>query len=185
MSIIVRAALALAISASLAGCAGPSGPPVPERVMTAADYAAAVSETRDVYEKTTRYKAPATERGGFDTVLLRAWQVDGGPVLYQLYVSDHYDQRWRFYHSAHDSAGRKLSMTQISREVSYCGRYGCTYFETVGLNIDRAYLEGAVQDGMSFKLSGKAGEEYFYVSGDYIKGFLVATEKASLVVKPI
>ncbi len=133
----------------------------------------AISVQRDDFKKITNYKGPNASPNIFDRLFLRAWKTDEtGSINYQIYVMDYYDGDWRFYNSAYDSNGNRLDTTIISRDVGSCSRYGCSHYEHLGLNVSREYLEKNQESGIRFKLSGKAGEEVFFIAGGYIKAFL-------------
>ena len=133
----------------------------------------AISITRDDFKKVTNYKGPNASQNFFDEVFIRAWKTDAtGIITYQIYVVDYYNGDWRFYNSAHDSNGNSLNTTQISRHVGSCNRYGCSHEEHLGLNVTREYLEKNQYSGIRFKVSGKAGEEIFFMPGGYINAFL-------------
>lgn len=133
----------------------------------------AISIQRDDFKKTTNYKGPNASPDILDQVFIRAWKTDAtGSITYQIYVMDYYNGDWRFYHSAYDSNGNSLNTTQISRDVGSCSRYGCSHEEHLGLNVTREYLEKNQDSGIRFKVSGKAGEEVFFIPGGYIKAFL-------------
>lgn len=134
---------------------------------------AAISVQRDDFKKITNYKGPNASSDILDLVFLRAWKTDAtGSVTYQIYVMDHYYTDWRFYSSAYDSNGNSLDTTLISRNVGSCSQYGCSHDEHLGLNVSQAYLENNQDNGIRFKVSGKAGEEIFFIPGGYIKAFL-------------
>jgi hypothetical protein len=137
--------------------------------------AKAISTQRDDFKKMTNYKGPNAATELFDQLFIRAWKHDKlDAVSYQIYVLDHYYGDWRFYQTAFDSNGSNLNVTQISRDVSSCNRYGCAKEEHLAVNLSRDYLEKNKETGIRFKLSGKAGEEVFFIPSGYIKGFLTA-----------
>lgn len=131
---------------------------------------------RDDFKKLTNFQGPNASGNILDNVLLRAWKFDRtGTTSYQIYVADYYTREWRFYDSAYDSRGTRLDATLISRDVSSCSRYGCGFQEHIGINVSRQYLEENKATGIRFKISGKAGEEIFYIPSAYVKAFLLAT----------
>jgi hypothetical protein len=133
----------------------------------------AVSIQRDDFKKLVNYKGPNVAREWGDFVFIRAWKNEKtANISYQIYVEDYYSGDWRFYNTAYDSNGERLSTTLISRKVSGCSRYGCSYTEHVGLDITREYLEKNKESGIKFKLSGKAGEEIFSIPGSYVQAIL-------------
>ncbi|WP_162860593.1 hypothetical protein [Pseudothauera hydrothermalis] len=135
--------------------------------------AGAISVQRDDFKKVTKYEGPNAADNVFDKLFIRAWKIDGTEdVGYQIYVMDYYNGDWRFYNSAYDSNGNSLKTTLISRDVGSCNRYGCSHYEHVGLNVSREYLAKNQDSSIRFKISGKAGEEVFFIPGAYIKAFL-------------
>lgn len=176
--------LVIATALMLSACVAP-----PPRLNTSDPQAvsSAISVQRDDFKKVTNYKGPNTSSDIFDQVFIRAWKSDAtGTTDYQIYVADYYSGDWRFYNSAFDSNGNNLDVTVISRDVDSCSRYGCSHTEHIGLNITRGYLEKNQEVGIRFKLSGKAGEEIFYIPAGYIKAFLAATkiEKQAAMASP-
>ncbi len=146
------------------GCAAPGGP--------SATAPTPVKETRDEFRKVTEYRGADVHPYLQDDVFIRAWRPDGQAVRYQIYVVHYYSGDWRFYASAHDLDGKTHDVTLISRDVVGCSRYGCSKTETIGLNVDRAYLERYRATGVTFKLYGRAGEKVFTLPSDFIANFL-------------
>lgn len=150
---------------------------IPQKPSLDANNQQAVSEQivvkRDDYKKQTEFIGPNIAPDKlFDLLFIRAWKSDGSDRAdYQIYVMDHYYGEWRFYNSTWDSKGQQLDTIEISRDVDTC-RYRCSFNEHVGINISHAYLDRNKDSGVNFKISGKAGEETFYIPSGYIKGFL-------------
>lgn len=167
----IRAILFLVASAcALSACVAPA-PRL--NVSDPQAVSSAISVQRDDFKKITNYKGPNASPDILDQVFLRARKADAtGSITYQIYVMDYYNGDWRFYNSAYDSNGNSLDTTLISRDVGSCSRYGCSHEEHLGLNVSRAYLEKNQDSGIRFKVSGKAGEEVFFIPGGYIKAFL-------------
>lgn len=163
--------VALVSAIVLSACAAP-GPRI--NLNDSQAVAGAISVQRDDFKKVTNYKGPDAAVGMFDSLFIRAWKTDAtGNVDYQIYVIDYYDGEWRFYNSAYDSNGNRLDTTQISQDVGSCSAYrGCSHFEHLGLNVTREYLEKNQENGIRFKVSGKAGEEVFFIPSAYIKAVL-------------
>lgn len=134
----------------------------------------AITVQRDDFKKMTNFKGPNASPDILQKLFLRAWKTDAtGTISYQIYVMDYYRGDWRFYNEAYDSNGTSLDTTIISRNVDSCSRYGCWHEEHLGLNVTRDYLESHQASGIRFKVSGKAGENVFYIPSGYIKGFLL------------
>lgn len=138
------------------------------------NFNADVRVERDDYKKVTNFRAINAAANRFETLMLRAWRHDGGELIYQIYVTDYYSTgSWRFYEEAHDRSGHRFDVTLIGREVGSCSAYsGCSHFETVGLNIERAYLERHQESGIDFRVSGRAGTADFFLPPEYVQSFL-------------
>ncbi|MEG0082640.1 MAG: hypothetical protein RR775_12170 [Massilia sp.] len=132
----------------------------------------------DEFKKVTEYRTPSVVRelwGG--DIFIRGWKNDGETeTKIQIYVIDNYAGEWRFYNSAYDSNGNKLSFQSIDRSVLSCRR-GCTYSEHLAINVSKKYLQDNGSDGIRFKISGKAGETVKFVPAAFIKGFLSSIDK--------
>lgn len=170
-----RALVGAVAIASLAACA-----PLPQaKLLTATDWQARVKTKYDEFKKVTTYEGGEISRSYVDAMFLRAWRYDSkrDEVVYQIYVADYYNGEWRFYDEAWDSNGKRLDTTLIARKVGSCTSSGCNHFEHVGVNVTKAYLEQAQAEGVRFKLSGRSGEQVFFLPPAYIGAFLAATEK--------
>jgi len=132
----------------------------------------------DNFKKTTNITAPNITKKKWgqvrrDQLFLRAFKNDKTKnILYQIYVADYYEGDWRFYNSAHDSNGNRLNLTKIDRKTISCTVDVCSHKEHIALNVTIKYLEANSNSGISFKVSGKAGEEVFFIPSAYIKAFL-------------
>ena len=136
----------------------------------------AISVKRDDFKKITNYTGPNAASFS-DALFIRAVKTDAGSMTYQIYVMHTYSGEWRFYNSTYDSKGTPLDTTLISRDVITCaGSYGCTHQEHLGLNVSREYLEQNQQLGIRFKVSGRAGEEVFFIPPAYIRAFLAVAK---------
>lgn len=128
---------------------------------------------RDEFKKQTRFTGPNTASEDYDLLMLRATKADAtGAVSYQIYIADYYSGEWRFYNSTYDSNGAKLETIVISRDVTGCDRTGCGHKEHLAIPVTLKYLEESTSSGIRFKISGKAGEEVFFLPGPYIQTFL-------------
>ena len=138
-----------------------------------ASIASKIEIKRDDFKKQTEYKGPNCSEIYNDMVFIRAWKHDYlNELIFQIYVMDYYNEDWRFYTTAWDSDGNRLETIQISRDVGYCGRYGCSHYEHIGLNISKEYLESKIDSGLQFEISGKGGKEIFSIPPSYIRAFL-------------
>ena len=165
ITLFISAFLLSACASMLAPDVNPSDPQAVAR---------AISIKRDEFKKVTNYTGP--DAANFpDSVFIRAWKPDNGRISYQIYVRDQYEGDWRYYDSAHDANGNRLVTTLIDREVLTCHR-GCTLWEHLGINVSREYLEKQQHQGIRFKISGKAGEEIFFIPPAYIKAFLAVVK---------
>lgn len=171
----MKAFIAAIVAVSIFGCAEPR-PRLNINDPTAVS--SAIKVKRDDFKKQTEYIGPnAASDTLSDGLYLRAWKFDGSEKSeFQIYVMDHYYKEWRFYDSAYDSKGTKLDAMVISRKVDSCSQYSCSHIEHIGINVTRDYLENNQDTGINLKISGKAGEEIFYLPAGYIKAFL-ATAK--------
>lgn len=135
--------------------------------------AAGVKSEHDEFKKQTRFTGPNSASEDYDLLMLRATKTDAtGAISYQIYVADYYSGEWRFYKSAYDSKGEKLETILISRDVTGCDRTGCGHKEHLAIPVTLKYLEENMSSGVRFKISGKAGEEVFFIPGPYIQTFL-------------
>lgn len=132
--------------------------------------------TKDNFKKQILYVGPKyTEFSTGGYVLLRAWKDASNNSAYQIYVKDWYPGEWRFYDSAYDSKGNELDTISIDRKVDSCNKLGCSFEEHVGINVTRNYLMQNRLTGISFKLSGRAGEKVLYIPPAYIEAFVKST----------
>ncbi len=130
----------------------------------------------DDVNKITKFTGPNGADNKFKTLYIRAWKIDGvDKIDYQIYVKDYYTGGWRFYNSSWDSKGTQFTTIIIGRDTD-CIRYGCAYYETLGLNVTREYLEKSLDSGISFQISGKGGKEVFTIPAEYIKAFLAVAK---------
>lgn len=160
----------LALLTPLLGCVA-TAPKL--NLYNVAEVSQAISVKRDDFEKSSRFSGPNASIKPFDNVFIRAWKFDGSNALkYQIYVQDYYEGGWRFYSIAFDSNGVMLKTIVISRDVGSCTKYGCSYNEHIGIDVSESYLKENTRNGINFKLSGKSGEEFFFIPGAYIEAFL-------------
>lgn len=135
----------------------------------------AVTKERDDFKKVTWYRGREAPAHKYDTVILRAYKHDRLPTRYQIYVSDHYENGWRFYDTAHDINGQRLNLIEISREVGVCDQRGCSHYEDVAISVSRGYLEANSKSGIKFQISGRGGKEVFTLPAEHIAEMLDAT----------
>lgn len=132
----------------------------------------------DEFEKVTTFRGPLVggiygEHGSH--VYIRAWKKNDS-FTYQLYTVDNFPGDWKFLETAFDSNGIELPTTPISRKVDQCGKNGCWFYEIVGVDVTREYLEKNMGDGIRYKLRGKAGEAVYSIPPEIIKGFLLVVK---------
>ncbi|MBW2740642.1 MAG: hypothetical protein JRE64_17775 [Deltaproteobacteria bacterium] len=131
----------------------------------------------DGFEKVTKFTGPYFKLDYDSYVFIRAWKFDiNNKLSYQIYVKDRYYGDWKYYNTSYDSNGNRMDFTLIHRDVDSCGGSGCHLIEHIGLNVDENYLKKHIKSGIYFKISGKAGEQIFYLPGSYINAFLNITK---------
>ncbi len=154
----------------LTGCAAPA-PKL--NIYDSQAIAGQIIVKRDDFQKSTDYIAPNIANEIGDILRIRAWKFENtSQTAYQIYVADYYYGDWRFYKSTFDSNGNRLDTTLISRKVESCSRYGCYHTEHLGINVTKDYLEKNKETGITFKVSGTAGEAVFSIPGAYIQAIL-------------
>ena len=149
------------------------------------DIASSVVVKHDEFKNVTSFDGPnCAPDAPDDGVLIRAWKMRNGDMHYQLYVQDEYTYElvrggpgWRFYSSSNDSDGNNLETIRISKHVSWCGVNACSYREILGITVTRDYLEERKTRGIRFKISGRNGEEVFYIPATYVQAFLSVVPK--------
>ena len=134
----------------------------------------AIKVQRDSFEKITSYIGPNASDFP-NSVFIRVRKPDEGRTSYQIYVRDQYEGDWRYYDSAHDQDGTGLDTTVIDRQVVTCNR-GCVLWEHLGINVSRAYLENFQERGIRFKISGKRGQNIYFIPPAYISAVLSAVK---------
>ena len=127
--------------------------------------------SRDQYLKANFRTGPDLSPVPYKSLFLHAMQADAKPWFYHISVRDQYSGQWRFYDSANDIDGNKLSFVSVDRKTDNC-KYGCDFYETMSIAVSREYLESRRYRGLNFKISGKAGERIVDVPPGYVSGFL-------------
>lgn len=166
-----RLAILTSICAALAGCA--SQPNMVPSDTPSEAWAGKVELRRDDFERTTTIKAAELQDNG-NTVFLRSVRSDSLPnedgiILYVVARMD----SWKFIDRAFTNDGKPWPLTVVSRDVRYCSRYGCSLAEHVAVHLPRSYLATKTDRGFEVKLAGKRGDQFTYVPGTYIQGFLM------------
>ncbi|HKH19544.1 MAG TPA: hypothetical protein VKB53_01305 [Gammaproteobacteria bacterium] len=165
--------LLLIASVLLAACATPIEQQAPQSISSAVE----VKDT--AFDKDITYTGPViyTSSGDNDLqYLLRAWKnKKTDNTGYQLYIDVSYaDADWRSYESASFTSGSTVNAATIDNDV-YCGAYGCTYYETLGIPVTAAFLNRKSVTGFNVRLNSHSGQETFVkVSPNYIQGFMQA-----------
>lgn len=78
-------------------------------------------------------------------------QMDGA------HISVSYQSPWRFFESAYDASGTKLTVLRVNRDVGYCGSYvGCALHEQIAVQFPAGHLDRFVL-GISIKLYPQKG----------------------------
>jgi len=131
----------------------------------------------DNFKKQTRFIGPNIAKYKEEAIFIRAWKKYGSNlVTYQIYIRDRYYREWRFYNQAFDSKGNNLDLTEIKQDFEFkYNKY--VFYEDVGINVDRKYLNNSLEYGISMQLYSKKGDkEWIYIPGGYIKGFLTRVD---------
>jgi hypothetical protein len=109
---------------------------------------------------------------------IRGWvDKSSGAATYQLYVQTGYLWHWRFWQAAADDHAGPHQVVPIDRTVEDCGGGLCAYDETVGVELDDAFIRSRA-GGFQLKLSGQSGDELILsVSQDQIAPVLAAVDQ--------
>lgn len=169
-SLIVGLVAALALSA----CAVREYAP-PGAIAASADWSQQVTKKRDDYKKAVTTEG-AVLSSGRSKFFLRAVELDAEPAKPSMvvYVMSVYDGDWRFYRSANTIDGKSWKPLIVDRDVLACSRYGgCSHIEHLVIDFGPEYIRAHVERGIDFKISGKGGEETFYLPPNYIAAFLL------------
>lgn len=168
---MIKLAVLTSMSALVIGCANaPDAMPIdfqPEA------WASRVDIRRDDFERTTTIKGADLNDNG-QTAFLRSTRSDALPnedglVLYVIARMD----EWKFIDRAFTNDGQSWPLTAITRDVRGCSRYGCSLVEHVAVHLPRSYLATKTDRGFEVKLAGKRGDQFTYIPGNYVQGFLM------------
>lgn len=169
----MRTHLLAAAAATLIGaCAAP--PPNPAYlVLTPEQWARDVVHDRDAYQRVTVIRGKTLDKSDY-SVFLRSSRADAEPdkdgiVMYVVAMT----REWKFLERAFSLDGQEWPLTQIDRDVGYCGLQGCSLYEHVAVHLPRSYLASKTADGIDIKLTGKRGDQLAFVPGPYVQGFLL------------
>jgi hypothetical protein len=165
----------LALALGTTGCAvrNPSSPGV---IPSAAEWSQKVTKNRDNYKKAVTTEG-AVLSSGRSKFFLRAVEMDAEPAKPSMvvYVMSVYDGDWRFYRTANTIDGKRWEPMIVDRSVLACSRYGgCSHAEHLVIDFGPSYLQSNVETGIDFKISGKGGEESFYLPPNYIAAILAS-----------
>jgi len=96
------------------------------------------------------------------SVTLRSFESDIR-VSHQLYFYITYsDSDWRFYNGINLVGGRTLDTDILDRNVIGCGHaLGCTYSETLTLDVTGAVFEDALKRGLRFRLNSRFSDNFW------------------------
>jgi hypothetical protein len=127
----------------------------------------------DRFEK--RYRVATPE---YNKLRLRGTVNESGNVLLvQLYVDLVFNESWGFVRNAVDTDGRSHGVIRIDTNTDCKTRLvGCLLTETVGIQLDQAYLESK-RGGFEIKAFG-AKEKIIKVPGEVVEAFLAGLERA-------
>lgn len=141
---------------------------------------AEIKVLRDDFKKQTTFVGPDCATRFATRLFVRAWHRDASPDLleYQVYAVDSYTSDWRFYDEAYDADGNRLAFVSIDRTVD-CMKGVCTHEEHMGIKVARDYLDKHASSGLSFKVSGRGGEQVFFLPSQCIQAFLEKTQSPS------
>jgi PDZ domain len=89
---------------------------------------------------------------------------DGSKISHQIYVSAYYrGSGWHFFETAYDDTAKPYEVTKIGSEVGTCSRYSCGHYETIGIDVDDAFLKSAAKNTKQIKVFGKSGVSFILV----------------------
>lgn len=159
------------ITLALIGCSGKRFDPTQYT-----EVASSISRTRDNFRKVNTTTGPPIKNGASEH-FIRSFTIDGHNVRsFQIYaeissssVPDNFD-------TAYDISGKKLPTTYIATKVIGCSRYGCSYAQHVGIDIDQEYLNRNRMTGVRIQLSSKSEKKIIIIPAAYIQAFLDATK---------
>jgi PDZ domain len=108
---------------------------------------------------------------------IRSWlNKSDHTATHQLYVATSYLGHWRFWDIAADDHAGSHPVVIIDRTVEDCSGM-CSYDETVGVDLDDAFLRANSASGFQIKLTAKSGDELILtVSPDQIQPLLAAID---------
>lgn len=155
------------------------------------DYAQIRDRTKTTYdpvEDSTEIKGPlvfpqrnTSSHSYFLRALFAGRQTDD-PSEIQLHVSA-YLSDWAFFDRAY-SQGRRLSVTEISREVGSCSAFACSKHEDLAINLTLADLESYASDGLEVRIEGNQGSMTLAVPSPYFQAFLDEMRQAPFPNRP-
>lgn len=154
--------------------------------LTPEQIAAQIQIERSPYEKHVKIRAPGIGDGIMAevNVFIRAFVTE--KTIYQAYVTFYYHGDWRFYNRAAFLGGAPAQLVEIDRSVSTCRSYfGCSYFESVGVDLDREQLIVARESGISFAVFSKSGHQTpVFIPGNYIQAILNVVDRVVATPTP-
>jgi hypothetical protein len=119
----------------------------------------------DAYSPAIQVATNEGERGGGYNVERYALfglidRKSGAARTYVQWAEIYVDKAWRFYYRASNNRGEPYEFKQVSRDVGSCSPYsGCVYTEMYNVYIPAQDMKAGMNDGISFKIFGKSGEE--------------------------
>ena len=137
-----------------------------------AQVAANVSQEFDQFDQTTTYKGPRTsvesQEGITVSYFLRAFDTPEGDLV-QLYAVNVLPD-WYFLEFGRVLGDRQPKrLRRIDSDVN-CSQYGCTIYETVGLEISPSQLRAGSKQGIAVQFVGR-GKVSFSIPASYVAGF--------------
>ncbi|HRI77381.1 MAG TPA: hypothetical protein PLX33_10390 [Alphaproteobacteria bacterium] len=128
--------------------------------------------THDSYSDVHTVKGPSISLSNYTWFIRGFSQKNKNIGDLQIYVHANFSE-WAFLNAAY-SGGKSFKLTQISRDVGTCSKYGCTLHEHVGIDISPSQLKSYAKskDGMALKVQGNAGFVTIFIPPEYFAAYL-------------
>lgn len=81
-----------------------------------------------------------------------------------------YHGDWKFYSSATDISGKKMTLIEVDKDVS-CSSSGCSFREIVRMPVDFTYLEDNAERGIDIRVYGQRGSSRVFLPPLYVRTF--------------
>ena len=156
---------------ALIGCSGKRFDPTQYT-----EVASLIARTRDNFKKVNTTRGPSIKNGASE-YFIRSFTIDGySPKTFQIYAQTSSSSVPDNFDTAYDISGKRLPTTYITTKVIGCSRFGCSYSQHVGIDIDQEYLKNNRLTGVHLQLSSKSEKETIIIPAAYIQAFLDATK---------